>query len=48
MHVSLTPQLEELVKNKVASGMYNNASASFLINGADKQARGASALYGEL
>jgi len=26
MHVSLTPQLEELVRNKVASGMYNNAS----------------------
>ena len=26
MHVNLTPQLEELVKNKVASGMYNNAS----------------------
>jgi antitoxin ParD1/3/4 len=26
MHVSLTPQLEELVKEKVASGLYNNAS----------------------
>ncbi len=26
MHVSLTPQLEEMVKSKVASGMYNNAS----------------------
>jgi antitoxin ParD1/3/4 len=26
MHVSLTPQLEEIVRNKVASGMYNNAS----------------------
>jgi antitoxin ParD1/3/4 len=26
MHVSLTPQLEALVRDKVASGMYNNAS----------------------
>lgn len=26
MHVSLTPQLEELVRSKVASGLYNNAS----------------------
>jgi antitoxin ParD1/3/4 len=26
MNISLTPQLEELVKRKVASGMYNNAS----------------------
>lgn len=26
MNVSLTPQLEELVRNKVASGRYNNAS----------------------
>jgi antitoxin ParD1/3/4 len=26
MHVSLTPQLEELIKEKVASGLYNNAS----------------------
>jgi antitoxin ParD1/3/4 len=26
MHVSLTPQLEELVRAKVESGMYNNAS----------------------
>jgi len=26
MHVSLTPELEELVKEKVASGLYNNAS----------------------
>jgi antitoxin ParD1/3/4 len=26
MHVSLTPELEEIVKNKVESGFYNNAS----------------------
>lgn len=26
MHVSLTPQLEEMVRQKVASGLYNNAS----------------------
>ena len=26
MHVSLTPQLEELVKRKVESGLYNSAS----------------------
>ncbi|MDP6344055.1 MAG: type II toxin-antitoxin system ParD family antitoxin, partial [Alphaproteobacteria bacterium] len=26
MHVSLTPKLEELVRHKVASGLYNNAS----------------------
>jgi len=26
MHVSLTPQLEKSVKEKVASGLYNNAS----------------------
>ena len=26
MHVSLTPRLEDVVKNKVASGLYNNAS----------------------
>ena len=26
MHVSLTDRLEEMVKAKVASGMYNNAS----------------------
>ena len=26
MHVSLTPELEEVVKSKVASGLYNNAS----------------------
>lgn len=26
MHVSLTEQLEKMVKAKVASGMYNNAS----------------------
>ncbi len=26
MNVSLTPQLEELVRSKVASGMYNSAS----------------------
>lgn len=26
MHVSLTPRLEDIVKNKVASGLYNNAS----------------------
>ncbi len=26
MHVSLTDQLEKMVKDKVASGMYNNAS----------------------
>ena len=26
MHVSLTPHLEELVRNKVKSGLYNSAS----------------------
>ena len=26
MHISLTPQLEDYVKSKVASGLYNNAS----------------------
>lgn len=26
MHVSLTPELEAIVKNKVESGFYNNAS----------------------
>ena len=26
MHVSLTPHLEELVRNKVKSGMYNSAT----------------------
>jgi antitoxin ParD1/3/4 len=26
MHVSLTPRLEQLVKEKVDSGLYNNAS----------------------
>lgn len=26
MHVSLTPELEEVVKGKVESGLYNNAS----------------------
>ena len=26
MHVSLTPKLEELVREKVESGLYNNAS----------------------
>ena len=26
MHVSLTPALEELVRHKVESGLYNNAS----------------------
>lgn len=26
MHVSLTPKLEELVRGKVESGLYNNAS----------------------
>ena len=26
MHVSLTPRLEEYAKQKVASGLYNNAS----------------------
>lgn len=26
MHVSLTPELQEIVKNKVESGLYNNAS----------------------
>jgi antitoxin ParD1/3/4 len=26
MHVSLTPELEKRVKEKVASGLYNNAS----------------------
>ena len=26
MNVSLTPQLEELVRRKVATGLYNNAS----------------------
>lgn len=26
MHISLTPELQELIKSKVASGLYNNAS----------------------
>jgi antitoxin ParD1/3/4 len=26
MHISLTPELESIVKDKVASGLYNNAS----------------------
>jgi antitoxin ParD1/3/4 len=26
MHISLTPELEEIVKRKVQSGLYNNAS----------------------
>ena len=26
MHISLTPELEKIVKDKVASGLYNNAS----------------------
>lgn len=26
MHISLTPELEDLIKNKVESGLYNNAS----------------------
>jgi antitoxin ParD1/3/4 len=26
MHISLTPELESLIKNKVESGLYNNAS----------------------
>jgi antitoxin ParD1/3/4 len=26
MHISLTPELENVVKSKVASGLYNNAS----------------------
>jgi len=26
MHISLTPELENAVKDKVASGLYNNAS----------------------
>lgn len=26
MHISLTGELEEVIKNKVASGLYNNAS----------------------
>lgn len=26
MHISLTPRLEEMVRNKVGSGLYNNAS----------------------
>ena len=26
MHVSLTPELEKIVKQKVESGLYNNAS----------------------
>jgi antitoxin ParD1/3/4 len=26
MHISLTPKLEELVREKVESGLYNNAS----------------------
>jgi len=26
MHVSLTPELEKIVKEKVATGLYNNAS----------------------
>ncbi len=26
MHISLTPKLEEIVKEKVSSGLYNNSS----------------------
>lgn len=26
MHISLTPELESIIKEKVASGLYNNAS----------------------
>jgi antitoxin ParD1/3/4 len=26
MHISLTPELEDIIKEKVASGLYNNAS----------------------
>ncbi len=26
MHISLTPKLEEMVRSKVDSGLYNNAS----------------------
>ena len=26
VHISLTPKLEEMVRNKVDSGLYNNAS----------------------
>ena len=26
MHISLTPELERLIKDKVATGLYNNAS----------------------
>jgi len=26
MHISLTPELQEIVKSKVESGLYNNAS----------------------
>ena len=26
MHISLTPMLDKLIKEKVASGLYNNAS----------------------
>lgn len=26
MHISLTPELQEIVKSKVKSGLYNNAS----------------------
>ena len=26
MHISLTPELEKIIKEKVASGLYNNAS----------------------
>ena len=26
MHISLTPKLQEFVKSKVISGMYNNSS----------------------
>lgn len=26
MHISLTPELENIIKEKVASGLYNNAS----------------------
>ena len=26
MHISLTPELEEIIKSKVESGFYNNAS----------------------
>jgi antitoxin ParD1/3/4 len=26
MHISLTPELEEIIRSKVASGLYHNAS----------------------